>query len=343
MNKKNGIIAAGNWLVDHIKIIDVYPEQSSLANIKSEKLNNGGGPFNVLKDLARMGADFPLKAIGILGNDSNGKWIQNECIENNIDISNLKVVENVSTSFSDVMTVESTGRRTFFHQRGASVLLDTEHFNFDQYNEKIFYLGYLLLLDKLDKLDSNNLTGAAKVLCSAQENGLITSVDIVSEDSNRFKDVVIPSLPFIDYLFINEFEAERTTGIELDSNNLQISSLRQAAKKLLDWGVRNWVFLHFPLGVYARNNNGDEILQGSIKYPKNKIKSTVGAGDALAAGTLFAIHENMSMEATLKFGVAAAAASLQDVSCSNGINHYKDNLSIAEQYSYYELEKVLKK
>jgi len=59
---RSGILAGGNWIVDHTKIIDVYPAQHALANILAEISSNGGGPYNVLKDLVRLQAPFPLAA-----------------------------------------------------------------------------------------------------------------------------------------------------------------------------------------------------------------------------------------------------------------------------------------
>ena len=50
--QRKGILAAGNFIVDHVKIIDDYPQQDMLASIVSESQSNGGGPYNVLKCLA---------------------------------------------------------------------------------------------------------------------------------------------------------------------------------------------------------------------------------------------------------------------------------------------------
>jgi hypothetical protein len=50
--QRTGILAAGNFIVDHVKIIDGYPQQDMLASIVSESQSNGGGPYNVLKCLA---------------------------------------------------------------------------------------------------------------------------------------------------------------------------------------------------------------------------------------------------------------------------------------------------
>ncbi len=339
MKKRTGILAAGNWIVDHIKVVDVYPNEQSLANIKYEYKNNGGAPFNVLKNLSRLGAKFPLKGAGLIGEDNYGQWIKDECIKNNIDISCLQSIANIRTSYTDVISVESTGRRTFFHQRGANYFLDVRHIDVENSNEKIFHLGYLLLLDKLDKPDSRGNTGAAKVLKSARESGLITSVDIVSEDSNRFKETIFPSLPFIDFLFLNEFEAERSTGINLSGSIPGLNSLKSAARILLENGVNKWVLIHFSNGVFAAGKDGQQIIQGAVKIPDKMIAGSVGAGDAFAAGVLYGIHQDWEMKEAVRLGVCTAASSLQDVSCSDGIKNVKDCLELGNTYSFYELFK----
>jgi sugar/nucleoside kinase (ribokinase family) len=337
-----GILAAGNWIVDHIKVVDVYPVEKSLANIKREYVSNGGAPFNVLKDLSRLGADFPLRGIGLIGDDNDGQWIREECRLNRIETGDLKSVRGAHTSYTDVMSVEATGQRTFFHQRGANAFFGVDNIDVRKSNEKLFHLGYLLLLDELDKVDSNGKTGAVKVLSAAKESGLKTSVDTVSEDGDRFKAVVVPSLLYVDYLFINEFEAGRCTGIDLCQDIPDRQALREAAARLLHHGVKEWVLIHFPKGVFALSKHGEEIIQGSVMLPRDKIVSTVGAGDAFAAGTLWGIHEEWDMRQSIQLGVCAAAACLQDVSCSGGIKSHRECIALGSLHSFYELfqEKV---
>src|SRR3981189_3747519 len=186
MLARNGILAGGTWVLDHIKIIDLFPAQDALANVIAETSNNGGGPYNVLIDLARLGAPFPLAAVGVLGDDSGGEHIRDDCHKYQIDTRQLHITKEAPTSYTDVMTVKSTGRRTFFHQRGANAFLDAAHFDFAESDARIFHLGYILLLDRLDQPDPVYGTVAAAVLHRAQEVGFRTSVDLVSEDSNRF-------------------------------------------------------------------------------------------------------------------------------------------------------------
>jgi sugar/nucleoside kinase (ribokinase family) len=332
-----GIIAAGNWIVDHIKVVDVYPNEQSLANIKNEYMNNGGAPFNVLKDLSRLGAHFPLKGFGLIGEDNYGKWIKEECNKYNINTDGLQSLPHSCTSYTDVITVESTGRRTFFHQRGANAFFDVNHLNLSQSKEKLFHLGYLLLLDKLDVIDQDGLTGAAKLLKAAKEAGLKTTIDTVSEEGDRFNKIILPALPFVDYLFMNEFEAGRCTGLDLSGDVPGRHSLREAAEFFLGHGVNDWVFIHFTKGVFALSKKGEEIFKGALKIPSSEIASTVGAGDAFAAGTLWGIHNDWEMNKSILLGICTAASSLHDVSCSDGIRNFRECLSLVDSHSFYEL------
>jgi|GEM_PF-5975062 hypothetical protein len=64
---RKGILAGGNDITDDVKLINGYPEQDMLADIRSETSSHGGGPYNVLKDLAAMRVGCPLSAAGLVG------------------------------------------------------------------------------------------------------------------------------------------------------------------------------------------------------------------------------------------------------------------------------------
>ncbi|MFA6945909.1 MAG: PfkB family carbohydrate kinase [Pedobacter sp.] len=335
-NTGMGILAGGNWIIDNVKIVDVYPKEEKLANILKESTSNGGAPYNVLKAISKMGFQFPLKGIGAIGNDERGDFILKECQELLIDSGQIKKVENTNTSYTDVMTVYGTGKRTFFHSRGANAYLDESYFNFSGCNARIFHLGYLLLLDRLDTIGADGLTGAATVLQEARKCGMLTSADLVSEQSERFKTVIPLALQFVDILFVNEFEAGMLTGIEIcdDEGICSLVKAYQAADAILNTGVQKWVIVHFPKGAIALNKSGEKIFQPSVKMPSEKIKGSVGAGDAFAAGVLAGVHEDWTMAKSLLLGVNAAAASLMDASSSESIVSWQECFKLGADFGY---------
>lgn len=334
---RTGILAGGNWIIDHVKIIDKYPVQDSFALILDETSSNGGSPYNLLKNLSKMGCPFPLAGAGLVGDDAEGQSILNDCKSHGIDVSQMHLTKQAHTSYTDVMTENRTGRRTFFHQQGANVLLDKIHFRLEQSNAKIFHLAYLLLLGKLDTVYEDGSTGASRLLKKALHLGFKTSVDTVSENGDRFETIVIPALPWVNYLIINEYEAEKISGIRTcDAGKINPSGIRSAAKKLVGKGVRDWVIIHFPEGAFACNREGQEVFQGSVRIPPEKIKGTAGAGDAFAAGVLWGMHEEWQIRKSLHLGVCAAAASLFHSTCSEGVQEMKKCLDIGEAFGFIQ-------
>ena len=303
---RRGITSAGNWIVDRVKIIDAWPQEERLAHVLSVTRGGGGGAHNVLIDLARMKAPFPLMAIGHVGNDEDGRWLIEEAKEYKIDFSGVRVSLDTPTSFTDVMTVQSTGRRTFFHARGANQLLSAE--DIDPGSCKIFHLAYLLLLDRIDPV-------APQLLKRIRAEGIKTSVDVVSPEKANFAEVVLPALEHVDYLILNEIEAGECAGMRIrrEDGAVDREALLATAKAL--WR-ENLVVIHMPEGALAYSGEG-QIYVPSI--PVAKVVSSVGAGDAFCAGVLYGIHEEWPIERSLDLGHRAAGACLGHETTTEGL------------------------
>ena len=335
---RHGILAGGNWIIDHVKIVDRFPAQDALASILSESRGTGGSPYNILIDLAKLGASFSLEGAGLVGDDSDGHSILADCETFSIGASQMQTSDKVGTSYTDVMTVQSTGRRTFFHYRGANALLGEEHFNLATSTARIFHLGYVLLLDALDVIAPDGTTGAARLLRQARELGFRTSLDVVSEDTDRFAELVTPALPHVDYLIVNEFEAARSSGVEVTlDGDVRFDRLSEAARKLLDAGVGEWVIIHCPEGALARNSRGEEAIQGSVQIPTSDIAGAAGAGDAFAAGALLGLHEGHPIQECLRAAVCAAASNLTDPTCTGGIQLLEACLQRGEELGFRKI------
>lgn len=304
-SKRHGITAAGNWIVDRVKTIDAWPQEERLANILSESRGGGGGAHNVLVDLALMKAPFPLRASGVVGNDEDGKWLMAEAFQLGIDISGLRTTREQPTSSTDVMVVRSTGRRTFFHNRGANRMLEDD--DLDPGNSRIFHLAYLLLLDRVDAM-------AARILQRIRATGAKTSVDVVSADKG-YQEVVVPALNHIDYLILNEIEAGECAGLRIRraDGTFDRDALAGATRKL---HRDNLVVVHLPEGAYALGPEGEVWVASK---PPRKVVSTVGAGDAFAAGVLYGLHEEWPVRQCLDLGHLAAGACIGHETTTGGL------------------------
>jgi sugar/nucleoside kinase (ribokinase family) len=175
-------------------------------------------------------------------------------------------------------------------------------------------------LDSLDAPCPTFGTKSAELLHRASELGYVTSADVVSEESDRYRQVVFPALRHLDLLFMNEFEAGHMVDSKIRVGDaIDRAALVSTAETLLKAGVRQWVIIHFPEGILALSSGGKQLYQPSLKLPADQIKGATGAGDAVTAGVLFGYLEELPMETCLLFGVCAAAACMEHPSASDGV------------------------
>ena len=316
---RRGIISAGNWLSDTIKFISHYPAVGNLVTIQKIDQGFGGCAHNVLADLARMQTGIPLYAGGCVGKDALGDEIFATCEKLGINAEGLCRVD-AATSYTDVMADMSNGTRTFFHHRGANAEFGPEHVEKITAEAKIFHLGYLLLLDRMDAKDEEYGVVAARVLDGLQKRGYKTSVDVVSEEGNRFREVILPCLKYMDYFIVNEVEAGACFGRNLRDaeGNILLDEVKAAARFLMESGVGEAVAIHFPEGGYGLRKSGEECYEPSFRVEPKDIVSSVGAGDAFCAAMLYALHEELPLSKSLRVANAAARFNLFSATSTDG-------------------------
>ena len=315
---RDGIIGAGNWILDKVKTIDRWPGEGNLCNILAEEQAGGGGPCNVLFDLAAMDPALPLYAAGRIGADADGDFLLAEIRRRGIDDRFMARSAAAPTGYTDVMSGE--GRRTFFHCRGANAELAPEDLERIGLPARFFYLGYLLLLDRLDAPEPRFGTGAARVLAAMRRNGCETVVDFVSEAPEKFAKTVCPALPQIDILIINELEAACCLGkpVRKTDGSLDETRLRPAAECLMAGGVKYLVVLHYPEGAAALDKQGNFLTVPSCELERARIVGTNGAGDAFAAGVIYALYRNRPLREALELGSVSSYYNLLSPTASGG-------------------------
>lgn len=318
-NKGQGIVVAGTMLVDKINEISAYPESGQLTQISKLEQAPGGLVPNVGIDLKRICPELPVKAIFKVGADGEGEYLKSVMQKEGLDVTGMVVMDNERTSFSDVMSVIN-GQRTFFVYSGASAEFGYDDIDFEHLDAKIFHLGYFLLLQKVD--DGDGL----KILQKVKEMGIDTSIDLVSENSDRYA-LVLPCLPYTDYLIINEMEAGKLTELEPTDENME-----KIARKLKELGVRKKVIIHKPeYGVCLSEEGYTKVP--SYQIPNSYIKGTTGAGDAFCAGSLYGIYNGWSDKEILEFGSASAVMALGSADATSGLKSESEIREFCAQFN----------
>lgn len=333
---RNGIACAGNWTVDIVKVIDCYPRENGLAEIVEEAMGGGGAAHNVILSLARFDATLDLYAAGLLGDDPNGDFLRSQCSQfSNINTSQLRRTNNERTSYTHVYSVKGTARRTFFHYRGTNRLFGPHDVTLDDLPVALFHLGYPLLLDAMDHEDCEYKTVAARFLRDVQMRGIKTSIDLVSLESDLYSTIVRPALEYTNFCIVNDFEAEKISGVTLRSEGKILpESLPKAANAIFEHGVNDLVVIHFPEGAYLLARDEGEIVQPSLQLPDEFIAGSTGAGDSFCAGMLYGIHQGWSYDKTLRFAVCAGGMNLSDVTTTGGIRPWNEIFGLEQRFSY---------
>ena len=314
---KKGIAIAGTVLLDKINEISKYPTAGELTKILSIKKAVGGCVPNVGIDIKIIDSDIDVFAVGSIGGDEDGRFLSDALKSYGLNVDGLKEIDDY-TSFTDVMSVTG-GQRTFFTYPGACAKFGYDSIDFDDLKVDMLHLGYFMLLDKVDDGDGE------KILKEAKSRGVKTSIDLVSENSDRYKKV-IPCLKYTDNLIINEVEAGKLAGIEpIDAN------MKTIMQTLKDYGVKERVIVHMPnKGLCLSNDFFTEVP--SLDLPSGYIKGSTGAGDAFCAGSLVGIYKGWSDKEILEFGSLSAAASLREADAISGMATEKEIKELGNIY-----------
>ncbi|MBR1711854.1 MAG: adenosine kinase [Alloprevotella sp.] len=234
---------------------------SSTINAMPTKLATGGSACNTILALGNLGARPGV--IGKIGDDSHGRFFENNCLEHGITPHLIHDTRptGVASTF-----ITPDGQRTFGTYLGAAARLTPEEIRpewFDNY-AYLYIEGYLVQNHRL----------VERALDFAHERGMrigldMASYNIVEEERDFFAHL----LEKVDIVFANEEEARAFSG----------KTPREALDELGDiCGVA--VVKTGKAGAMAKA--GDEIVQVPAR-PVERVVDTTGAGDFFAAGFLY--------------------------------------------------------
>ncbi len=331
-----GVAVAGSLVADVIKMISDYPEKGMLAGIFSQSYGIGGCVSNTAVGVKKLDPSIEVKSIGLTGKDNEGRFLKEKLTELGIDTSLIQATEKEVTSFSDVMTVKSTGERTFFHNRGACRLFDEGCMHLDTLDAELVLLGYGGLLDAMAAPDEEFGTVLARTFHDMKQKGIVTAMDVASmKDQEEMHRLIVPSLKYVDYLIVNEIESGMIAGIAPrdEKGELIPGTLEKICRRIMSFGVGRCCVVHAPEIGCAVDSDGKYYEEPSLKLPKGYIVGAVGAGDAFCAGILYSIYKKLPVQEALKIGASSAAANLSAGDSVSGLRGIDETMELYKKYS----------
>lgn len=241
-----------------------------------KKQSSGGSAANTVHGLANLGVKTGF--VGKIGKDNLGRFFENDLSENNITPLMFLDLEETGRS---IALISKDSERTFATYLGAAVDLKEEDITSDIFKGYQFFHieGYLVQNRELIR----------KAMRLAKSHGLTVSIDMASfnvvKENRDFLESIIHE--YVDIALANESEAESLTGEKPEKALSVMSSMADIA-------------------VVKLGKNGSLIKQGSEEHSIGieEVRSidTTGAGDLYAAGFLYGLCKDQSLEICGKTG-----------------------------------------
>ncbi|MBV9290325.1 MAG: carbohydrate kinase family protein [Hyphomicrobiales bacterium] len=341
MSARRGVLSAGTWCVDFNKSVARWPEEDSASEILAIDRHGGGAGFNMALDLKRLDPAFPVEAMGVVGDDELGSFLVSQCDAHGVERSRLKALAHGATMSVDAFNVLENGRRTHFYYPGVAAEMTPDDFDFSTTRALFLHLGLPGAHRAMDRPWRGEANGCAATLKKAKGAGLMTNLELMTMPSaERLAELGRPCLAHLDLLIVNDYEIGALAGISTRraDGTTDLAEVERALESALAAGAMRWAVAHFPEGAAARGRDGTRCRLGSVAIPANAVKGANGAGDAFAAGMLYALHEGWPIQEGMKVAHAAAAASMRAVSTTEGVAPVAECLKLADQWGLRPLE-----
>lgn len=331
---KKGITIAGTIAVDTNKYIEVFPQEGTLVKILDQTQTFGGCVSNTAINLSLIEPGQNIHVSGNVGDDVGGEKAIEFYKKYDLNVDQVKRIKGYQTVAVDSYINIKNKKRTFFADMRVSATYGMEKITS---RTSHFHIGYLLLLPYLDEVLEDGSTRMAHLLKELQDAGIKTSIDLVTDEGDLYEKIVVPALPYVNYLIVNEIEASRIAGIKLYEDNLQnIEKLKEICAILKQKGVNDLVVIHAPeFGICY--DGKDFIIVPSLDLPKEFIKSSVGAGDGFCAGTLYGILNDYTPEEMLRLASCVAAGVLNSDTSQSEIKSLKEFKALEERFGRKKL------
>ena len=284
-------------------MLDAWPVENGRADILQSDMAGGGSACNLAIDIRKLDPDLSVATQGIVGEDPEGRFLLELADSFTIERSGMHSTDRVVTDYTFAFCTVATGQRTHISYFGSSHELSPDHFDFSESNHKIFHLGLPGVHRIMDNPWQGHANGWVATLIKAREAGLITNLELASIDGERLKALVRPCLPHLDFLIVNDAEIGGIAGIDtVTDGKTDTRACIAAAEKALNEGVSRIVAVHFPAGAVAVSREGAVVTMPSVKVPRDAVAGANGAGDAFAAGFVYAVHQDWGLERAVAAG-----------------------------------------
>lgn len=267
-----GLIKSGMKLIEKDQLMKII----GLIEGMDSKLASGGSASNTISGLARMGVDCGF--IGKVGNDTYGNFYRDDLINNGV---HPLLTEAEMASGCAMCMITPDGERTMGTYLGAAATLHANDLEAEMFG------GYDILHAEGYLVQDHNLIQTAFKM--AKEAGLKISIDLASfniiEGDLEFFQMLVRD--YVDIVFANEEESFAFTQAAPDEACRIIAAQCEVA--IVKKGSKGSII-----------RRGEEVVEVGVR--KSECIDTTGAGDLYAAGFLYGLTKDLSLDKCARIG-----------------------------------------
>lgn len=293
------ILCVGEMLADLIvRPVENVLFQDETYQVDDICIANGGDSNNNAANFVKLG--HHVIYMGRLGCDIMGDYVLKTAQEAGIDMSHVTRSDTTPQAKSLIL-INPAGERTFVQCPGSSA-----EFCFEDCDLSVLDSVALLQVAGTFHMAAFDGAGCARLLKAAQEHNVITSMDVTSDRTNRWRGILDPCYPYLDYFL---------PSIEQAMMIAETEKPEEIADFFLSRGVKNIAIKLGSKGSYFKNA---ETAFYAGTYQNLKIVETTGAGDAFCAGFLTGVLQKLSPRGCVTMGTACSAFAIQAAGATTG-------------------------
>lgn len=283
MKTAGNLVVLGSINADHILNLETFPTPGETVTGNHYQVAFGGKGANQAVAAGRSGANIAF--IACTGDDDIGKNIRAQLVRDHIDIDPVSEIEGESTGVA-LIFVNRAGENVIGIHAGANAALSPARV--EAQRERIAQASALLM-----QLESpiESVLAAAKI---ARQNN--TTVALNPAPARELSDEL---LALVDIITPNETEAEKLTGIRVESDE----DAAKAAQALHAKGIATVLITLGSRGVWASVDGEGRRVPGF----RVDAVDTIAAGDTFNGALITALLEEKPLSEAIRFAHAAAA------------------------------------
>jgi ribokinase len=305
------VIGFGSLNYDYLHSVDTLAHGDQQVVIKQSFTSPGGSSANTIYGLAKLGIKTGF--LGAVGSDSEGAQILSQMHDIGIDTSKISIIPQTTTSKVYVF-IDKDGERAMYSLPGTC--------NTNQFNKK-----------DIDWLK----TGKYIVISAIPGEDKFQQIqDIVTQIHNDTRIVFMPGALYTSLGYSKLQDIIKKTYLlilnRIETRTLIDQEYKTGAKWLVENGCNNVIATLGDKGCLVCNTEKQTIISTPELSP-DKIVDSTGAGDAFAAGLVFGLLNELTLQNAVLLGNLAGRFCLQAFGARQGMVDRGTLMAEFEKYS----------